>query len=81
MTLRGAVTIDPRSQDFFRTIIEERKRLALNKALSPEERERLDKALKVLANATSYGIFAEMAPRRIREEGRRHVLRHRSQAI
>jgi len=41
-------------------LIEERKRLAANRALSDEERKRLDKALKVLANATSYGIFAEM---------------------
>jgi hypothetical protein len=64
ITLRGAVPIDPRTQDFFRTVIEERKRLASNPALSVEERQRLDKALKVLANATSYGIFAEM----LREE-------------
>ena len=60
ITLRGAVPIDPRTQDFFRVVIEERKRLANNPALSDEERKRLDKALKVLANATSYGIFAEM---------------------
>jgi hypothetical protein len=60
ITLRGTVPIDPRTQDFFRTVIEERKRLANNPALSDEERKRLDKALKVLANATSYGIFAEM---------------------
>ncbi len=60
ITLRGTVPIDPSIQDFFRTVIEERKRLAANPALSDEERKRLDKALKVLANATSYGIFAEM---------------------
>ncbi len=60
ITLRGTVPIDPRTQDFFRTVIEERKRLANNPALSDDERKRLDKALKVLANATSYGIFAEM---------------------
>jgi hypothetical protein len=60
ITLRGTVPIDPSVQDFFRTVIEERKRLAANPALSDEERKRLDKALKVLANATSYGIFAEM---------------------
>src|SRR6185437_4340031 len=40
--------------------IEERKRLSRNASLSKIERERLDKALKVLANATSYGIYAEM---------------------
>ena len=60
ITLRGTVPIDPAAQDFFRTVIEERKRLAANPALSDEERKRLDKAIKVLANATSYGIFAEM---------------------
>jgi hypothetical protein len=64
ITLRGSVPIDPRRDDFFRKVIEERKRLAANSTLSDEERKRLDKALKVLANATSYGIFAEM----IREE-------------
>jgi hypothetical protein len=64
ITLRGAVPVDPRRDDFFRKVIEERKRLANNPNLSTEERARLDKALKVLANATSYGIFAEM----IREE-------------
>ena len=64
ITLRGAVPIDPRRDDFLRKVIEERKRLSSNTALSLEERARLDKALKVLANATSYGIFAEM----IREE-------------
>jgi hypothetical protein len=64
ITLRGAVHIDPRRDDFFKKVIEERKRLSSNTALSPQERGRLDKALKVLANATSYGIFAEM----VREE-------------
>ena len=69
ITLRGTVPIDPSVQDFFRTVIEERKRLAANPALSDEERKRLDKALKVLANATSYGIFAEMR----REEALKNV--------
>lgn len=69
ITLRGAVSIDPRKQDFFRAVIEERKRLASNAALSIEERQRLDKALKVLASATSYGIFAEM----LRKESTKEV--------
>ncbi|MFY9719061.1 MAG: hypothetical protein WAK16_05390, partial [Candidatus Cybelea sp.] len=60
ITLRGAVAVDPRRDDFFRRVIEERKRLAKSPNLSDDERKRLDKALKVLANATSYGIFAEM---------------------
>ncbi len=51
--LRGAVEINPQSQDFFRAVIEERKR---HGSADP----RLDKAFKVLGSATSYGIFAEM---------------------
>jgi hypothetical protein len=58
--LRGAIDVDPRTQDFFKVVIEERKRLRSRIDLSDIERERLDKALKVLANATSYGIYAEM---------------------
>ncbi len=58
-TLPGGVTIDPRRDDFFRKVIEERKRAA-QRDLSQAGRERLSRFLKVLANATSYGIFAEM---------------------
>src|SRR5207253_3443115 len=43
-----------------RVVIEERKRLAQRSDISATERKRLDKALKVLANAASYGIYAEM---------------------
>jgi len=58
--LRGVIEIDPRSQDFFKIVIEERKRLSSRTDLSEIEKSRLDKALKVLANAASYGIYAEM---------------------
>jgi hypothetical protein len=58
--LGGAVNIDPRKQDFFKVVIEQRKRLSSRADLSQSEKKRLDKALKVLANATSYGIYAEM---------------------
>jgi hypothetical protein len=58
--LRGEIHIDPRRQDFFRVAIEERKRLSSRRDLPDSEKARLDKALKVLANATSYGIYAEM---------------------
>lgn len=58
--LAGKVPIDPRRTDFFKTVIEERKRLATRVDLDPDERERLDLFLKILANATSYGILAEM---------------------
>lgn len=58
--LRGIVVADPAAADFFKAVIEERKRTAKRATLSEVERERLDKALKVLANSTSYGIYAEM---------------------
>jgi len=59
--LRSIVDVDPRTRDFFRVVIEERQRLKKRgDDMSPTEKKRLDKALKVLANATSYGIYAEM---------------------
>ncbi|MGD0798489.1 MAG: hypothetical protein ABR910_12270 [Acidobacteriaceae bacterium] len=59
-SLRGAVAVDPRKEDFFKVVIEERKRVAGGKDLPGAEKARLEKALKVVANATSYGIYAEM---------------------
>jgi hypothetical protein len=73
-TLRGVVTIDPRRQDFFKVVIEERKRLASRNDLSESEKELLDKALKVLANAASYGIYAEMNRREM--ERKANVICH-----
>jgi hypothetical protein len=58
--LMGEIAIDPANQDFFKAVVEQRKRLRQRNDLSREERERLDKGLKVLANAASYGIYAEM---------------------
>jgi hypothetical protein len=60
--LRGGIEIDPRKQDFFKHVIEERKRVDSRSDLAHEERTRMSKALKVLANSTSYGIFAQMDP-------------------
>jgi hypothetical protein len=56
---RGAIDTDPRTQDFFRVAIEQRKLTSKRTDISDEEKKRLDKALKVLANAASYGIYAE----------------------
>ena len=67
--LRGAIEVDPSRQDFFRVVIEQRKQSASRSDLVAVEKERLDKALKVLANATSYGIYAEMN----RQEANREV--------
>jgi hypothetical protein len=50
--LRGELEINPAKQDFFKVAIEQRKQI-------PSENP-LNKFLKVLANATSYGIYAEM---------------------
>jgi hypothetical protein len=58
VALRSAVDIDPAKDDFFRRVIELRKSLPTD--LPAEELRRLDQFLKVLANSTSYGIFAEM---------------------
>jgi hypothetical protein len=60
LRLRGEIEVDPRNQDLFRVAIEQRKRLASRTDIPDSEKERLGKALKVLANATSYGIYAEM---------------------
>jgi hypothetical protein len=66
--LRGTIVVDPRTQDFFKVVIEERKRLASRTDISDREKMLLDKALKVLANATSYGIYAEMNRRELEEK-------------
>lgn len=60
VSLRGAANVDPRAQDFFKTVIEVRQQVAVRPDLPAEERRRLARFLKVLANSTSYGIFAEM---------------------
>ena len=60
ISLRSAISVDPAKQDFFKVVIEQRKLLGSRTDLAPIEKERLNKALKVLANAASYGIYAEM---------------------
>jgi len=58
--LRWAIPVDPASEDFFKVVIEQRKLLDSRSDLSRSEKDRLGKALKVLANSASYGIYAEM---------------------
>ena len=60
VVFRGQVPIDPRTQDFFKTVIEERNRLGARTGLDESERKRLKKSLKTFGSATSYGIFAQM---------------------
>jgi hypothetical protein len=57
--------IDPRRDDFFKTVIEHRRDTQQRKKASSDDRERIlldkkQKALKLIANATSYGIFMEI---------------------
>jgi hypothetical protein len=57
--LRNTIEIDPLEGDFFRRVIELRHQVRNDETLDPTERDRLERFLKVLANATSYGILAE----------------------
>ena len=55
--LLDSISVNPRIDDFFRKVIEERKRpVRATKA----EKKRRDKGLKVIAVASSYGILAQM---------------------
>ncbi|MGA8474035.1 MAG: hypothetical protein WB681_03115 [Candidatus Cybelea sp.] len=60
VTFRGQVPIDPRTQDFFKVVIEERMRLPKRKNMTDAERDRLKRSLKTFGSATSYGIWAQM---------------------
>jgi hypothetical protein len=66
--LASRVQIDPANQDFFVAAIEERRRVTARTDWSESERERVSKALKVFANAASYGIYAEMHRQESNEE-------------
>lgn len=67
--LLGETPVDPASEDFFRTVIEQR-------TLAKDQGDaRRDKGLKTLANATSYGIYAQMTRREPTKE-RHPVLVH-----
>ncbi len=72
--LRGMVDVAPARQDFFRVIVEERLRVSSRRDLSEIERKRLEKALKILASATSYGIWAQMD--RIEDEEKVEITCH-----
>jgi hypothetical protein len=62
--LRGQVTINPATEDFFKKVVEERERAKrLGRAAPTEEGQTRAKALadflKLLANSTAYGITVE----------------------
>ncbi|GAC1414639.1 MAG: hypothetical protein NVSMB53_12720 [Gemmatimonadaceae bacterium] len=60
--LYGTVRVDPSAVPFFRSVVEERQRVKHRVDLLPEERERTQAFLKVMANSGSYGIFAQADP-------------------
>jgi len=60
LALRGSVDIDPASETIFKRVIEERYRVQHDTELPDAEREALSMFLKTFANATSYGIHAEL---------------------
>ncbi len=66
--LRRQVPIDPANEDFFRRLIEERQGARRRPDLTQEERERLVRFLKVMANSASYGIYAELNPQPTRSD-------------
>jgi hypothetical protein len=55
--LRGAISINPRKEDFFTRVVEYRKQNKGN--------ERLQHFLKIVANSTSYGTYLELNPTKI----------------
>lgn len=57
---RGALGIDPRQEDFFVRLVEERNRVRGDESFEPAERETLTQALKTMANSAAYVIWAEM---------------------
>ena len=62
--LGGEVYVDPQKDDFFKLLIEKRKEIQLEAKSCPDPAkmqrlESLQLFLKILANSTSYGIFAE----------------------
>jgi len=64
--LGGEIVIDPSADDFFSTVIEQRRRVNGRVDLAPVQRERLRTFLKVLANSGCYGIFAEINRQELR---------------
>ncbi len=58
--LGGEVEVNPRKENLFKAVIEERKRVQKDERLSIEERDQIQQFLKTFANAGSYGVFVEM---------------------
>jgi hypothetical protein len=78
--LRGQIAVDPRSEDFFRRVVEARQEVKHRVRGHAEDCRcpdcRLQRFLKVLANAGSYGIFAEMIRRELPRTSAQRVRVH-----
>lgn len=72
--LRGEVEVDPATEDFFRVVIEERKRHTRHP--DSADAKRLNRFLKVLASSTTYGIYAEMVRRELAGDATEEVMVH-----
>ena len=57
---RGDIEVDPARDDFFKLVVEERKRSQTRTDLTDEERKWFNTGLKTVASSTGYGITAEM---------------------
>lgn len=57
--LLGEIEIEPGS-DFFREVVQARQKVKADVSLPESERDARSRGLKVLANATAYGIYAQM---------------------
>ena len=71
--LRGRIEIDPRIQDFFKSVIEARAGTKHDEKLTAKERDALCYFLKIFASAVSYGLFMEVNPRRVCKGEREHI--------
>jgi hypothetical protein len=56
--LRGGQPVDPRHDDPFIHMVEERQRVLADKDMPKAEKDRLQLFLKITANATAYGVLA-----------------------
>jgi hypothetical protein len=73
VALRSMVAVDPRTEDFFKKVIEARARIKSDSALSKEERDAHSYFLKILANSGSYGLFVEVNPEKTGKGTRKKV--------
>ena len=59
LALPGGHVVDPRTEDPFQVMTEQRQRVRADKTLTEQKRQRLQLFLKITTNAGAYGIWAE----------------------